>query len=193
MAGLQKKACLCTHRRARAHTHTHMQSRATSTDKEAAFTAIMAGDPLGHSGGAGERVQEFSFKISAALPGIVTNRIRIPRGGSRRLLSDTATPPTPPLRHIHTRARTRRTHTRPGKKRCAPRVRRSEAASALDWLRLGVRRSVCVPPRPPQSPQAVFQNQVDSSVISFLCRSFFFGFFFLSVFTKAVEPSPPRA
>lgn len=47
-------------------THTHI-CKATSTDKEAAFTDIMAGDPLGHSGGASERVQEFSFKIPAAL------------------------------------------------------------------------------------------------------------------------------
>lgn len=87
------------------HIHPHMQNGATSSDKEVAFMRIMAEDLLGRSGGVRERVQEFSFKISAATPSIVTNRIRIHYGGSRQL-------PSNPLGHIYTRARAHTsTHT----------------------------------------------------------------------------------
>lgn len=159
-----------------------MQNGATSSDKEVAFMRIMAEDLLGRSGGVRERVQEFSFKISAATLSIVTNRIRIHYGGSRQL-------PSNPLGHIYTRARAHTsTHTHTnirtlGKSGCAE-VRRSQAASALDWLCCGPPLCVCPPLGPPVG-KGSFSDQVDSPHL--LSRSCFF------VFIKAVEPSPPRA
>lgn len=145
-----------------------MQNGATSSDKEVAFMRIMAEDLLGRSGGVRERVQEFSFKISAATLSIVTNRIRIHYGGSRQL-------PSNPLGHIYTRARAHtstHTHTQTYARLVKVVALRSVDQRQRQHL-IGcavVRRSVCV--CPPQVGKGSFSDQVDSPHL--LSRSCFF-------------------